>query len=120
MVTISVFYCNNNTPQLREESRRENFGENNDHGETATDDDVGGDAAVLSRLQSVRPTDRPTVHILMTAVNDGTPFPSRDLPPSSLDSRHGFKAKKMLRGCHVPYNSQELIITTTFQYKLLK
>ena len=107
---------NNNTPQLREESRRENFGENNDHGETATDDDVGGDAAVLSRLQS----DRPTVHILMTAVNDGTPFPSRDLPPSSLDSRHGFKAKKMLRGCHVPYNSQELIITTTFQYKLLK
>ena len=81
---------NNNTPQLREESRRENFGENNYHG-----DDVG-DAAILSRQ---------TVPILMTAVNDGTPFSSRDrdLPPSSLDSRRGFKAKKLLLGLLCPF-----------------
>ena len=81
---------NNNTPQLWEESRRENFGENNYHG-----DDVG-DAAILSRQ---------TVPILMTAVNDGTPFSSRDrdLPPSSLDSRRGFKAKKLLLGQLCPF-----------------
>ena len=82
---------NNNAPQLREESRRENFGENNYHGGGGGDDGlVVADAAVAAAVSRLFP-------ILMTAVNGGTPFPSLSLvtySSRSLDTEESRKSEE--------------------------